>query len=99
MNSQSVGSVPIWAIPSEYYFTVSLTCILGIMLSPQQWALMSVCLHWENVYRKIIGIYRNFDAKLLNSYFATVSEVLWELIAPNLLILLLSIQNLKYKLA
>ena len=52
--------------------------------------------HWENVYRKIIGIYRNFDAKLLNSFFANVSEVFWELIAPNLLILLLFIQNLKY---
>ena len=38
--------------------------------------------HWENVYRKIIGIYRNFDGKLLNS----------------LLFLLLFIQNLKYLL-
>ena len=34
--------------------------------------------HWENVYRKIIGIYRNFDAKLLISFFATVWEVFWE---------------------
>ena len=36
--------------------------------------------HWKIVYRKIIGIYRNFDAKLLNSFFATVSEVFWELL-------------------
>ena len=52
--------------------------------------------HWENVYRKIIGIYRNFDAKLLNSFFATVSELFLVLIAPIILFLLLSIQNLKY---
>ncbi len=52
--------------------------------------------HWEIDYRKIIGIYRNFDGKLLHSYFTTVSEVFldvsevsWELIAPNLMILLL----------
>ena len=38
--------------------------------------------HWEIDYRKIIGIYRNFDGKLLHSYFTTVSEVFWELIAP-----------------
>jgi len=42
-------------------------------------------MHWENKYLKIIGIYRNFDAKLLNSYIATVSEVFGKLIAPNLL--------------
>ena len=60
-------------------------------------------MHWEIDYRKIIGIYRNFDGKLLHSYFTTVSEVFleliaplrpvsevfWELIAPNLMILLL----------
>ena len=40
--------------------------------------------HWEIDYRKIIGIYRNFDGKRLHSYFKTVSEVFWELIAPNL---------------
>ena len=39
-------------------------------------------LHWEIDYRKIIGIYRNFDGKLLHSYFTTVSEVFLELIAP-----------------
>ena len=55
--------------------------------------------HGENVYRKIIVIYRNFDAKLLNSYFATVSGAFLVLTAPILLFLLLSIQNLKYKLA
>jgi hypothetical protein len=38
--------------------------------------------HWEIDYRKIIGIYRNFDGKLLHSYFTTVSEVFLELIAP-----------------
>ena len=37
--------------------------------------------HWEIDYRKIIGIYRNFDGKLLHSYFTTVSEVFLELIA------------------
>ena len=36
---------------------------------------VSVSFHWENVYRKIIGIYRNFDGKLLNRCLATVSEV------------------------
>ena len=45
--------------------------------------------HWEIDYRKIIGIYRNFDGKLLPSYFTTVSEVFLELLAPNLMILLL----------
>ena len=45
--------------------------------------------HWEIDYGKIIGIYRNFDGKLLHSYFMTVSEVFRELIAPNLMILLL----------
>ena len=45
--------------------------------------------HWEIDYRKIIGIYRNFDGKLLHSYFTTVSEVFLELIAPNLMILLI----------
>ena len=25
--------------------------------------LLLLLLHWENVYRKIIGMYRNFDAK------------------------------------
>jgi hypothetical protein len=39
-------------------------------------------LHWEIDYRKIIGINRNFDGKLLHSYFTTVSEVFLELIAP-----------------
>jgi len=38
--------------------------------------------HWEIDYRKIIGIYRNFDGKLLHSYFTTASEVFLELIAP-----------------
>jgi hypothetical protein len=38
--------------------------------------------HWEIEYRKIIGIYRNFDGKLLHSYFTTVSEVFLELLAP-----------------
>ena len=47
------------------------------------------CFHWEIDYRKISGIYRNFDGKLLHSYFTTVSEVFLELIAPNLMILLL----------
>ena len=37
------------------------------------------------MYRKIIGIYRNFDAKLLNSFFATVSELFLVLIAPKIL--------------
>ena len=60
--------------------------------------------HWE--------IYRNSDGKLLHSYFMTisevffganssfetVSEVLWELTAPNLLILLLFRTNIKYKI-
>jgi len=57
--------------------------------------------HWEIDYRKIIGVYRNFDGKLLhfydrlrgvfgaNSSFTVVSEVFWELVAPNLMILLL----------
>jgi len=35
--------------------------------------------HWEIDYRRIIGIYRNFDGKLLHSYFTTVSEVFLEL--------------------
>jgi hypothetical protein len=39
-------------------------------------------MHWEIIYRKIIGIYRNFDGKLLHSYFTTVSEVFLELLAP-----------------
>ena len=38
--------------------------------------------HWEIDYREIIGIYRNFDGKLMHSYFTTVSEVVLELIAP-----------------
>jgi hypothetical protein len=38
--------------------------------------------HWEVDYRKIIGIYRNFDGKLLHSYFTIASEVFMELIAP-----------------
>ena len=38
--------------------------------------------HWEIDYRKIIGIYWNFDGKLLHSYFTTVSEFFLELIAP-----------------
>ena len=38
--------------------------------------------HWEIDYRKIFGIYRNFDGKLLHSYFTTVSEVFLGLIAP-----------------
>ena len=42
----------------------------------------SLSLHWEIDHRKIIGIYRNFDGKLLHSYFTTVSEVFLELIAP-----------------
>ena len=54
--------------------------------------------HWENVYRKIIGIYQNFDGKLLNSCLATVSEVFLVLIAPIPLFLLLFISNLKYLL-
>jgi len=37
--------------------------------------------HWKIDYRKIIGIYRNFDSKLLHSYFTTVSEVFLELIS------------------
>ena len=37
--------------------------------------------HWEIDYRKIIEIYRNFDGKLLHSYFTTVLEVFLELIA------------------
>ena len=53
---------------------------------------------WENVYRKIIGIYRNFDGKLLNSCLATVSEVFLVLIAPIPLFLFLFISNLKYLL-
>jgi hypothetical protein len=52
--------------------------------------------HWENVYRKIIGIYRNFYSKLLNSCLVTVSEVFLVLIAPILLFLLLFISTLKY---
>ena len=42
----------------------------------------NLMVHWEIDYRKIIGIYRNFDGKLLHSYFTTVSEVVLELIAP-----------------
>jgi hypothetical protein len=38
--------------------------------------------HWEIDYRKTIGIYRNFDGKLLQSFFTTVSEVFLEKIAP-----------------
>jgi hypothetical protein len=37
--------------------------------------------HWKIEYRKIIGIYRNFDGKLLHSYSTSVSEVFLELIA------------------
>ena len=51
-------------------------------------SIISTSTHWEIDYRKIIGIYLNFDGKLLHSYFTTVSEVFWELIAPNLMILL-----------
>jgi uncharacterized protein with ParB-like and HNH nuclease domain len=47
------------------------------------------------LFRKIIEIYRNFDGKLLYSYFTTVSEVFLELIAPNLMILLLFRSYLK----
>jgi len=36
--------------------------------------------HWEIDYRKIIGIYRNFDGELLHSYFTTVSEMFLELL-------------------
>ena len=54
--------------------------------------------HWKNVYRKIIGIYRNFDGKLLNSCLTTVSQLFLVLIAPILLFLLLFISNLKYLL-
>jgi hypothetical protein len=35
--------------------------------------------HWEIDYRKIIGIYRNFDGKLLDGHFTTVSQVFLEL--------------------
>ena len=54
----------------------------------EQWIGMSnssrckVLINWEIDYRKIIGIYRNLDGKLLHSYFTTVSEVFLELIAP-----------------
>jgi hypothetical protein len=34
---------------------------------------MMRAIHWEIDYRKIIGIYRNFDGELLHSYFTTVS--------------------------
>ena len=54
--------------------------------------------HWEIDYRKNIRIYRNFDGKLLHSYFTAVSEVFLELIAPNLMILLLFRSNIKYKI-
>jgi hypothetical protein len=37
--------------------------------------------HWEIEYRKIIGIYRNFNGKLLHSYFTTISVVFLELMA------------------
>ena len=46
--------------------------------------------HWEIDYRKIIGIHRDFDCKLLHRYFLTVSEV-----TPNLMVLLLFRSNLK----
>ena len=49
--------------------------------------------------KRVSENYRNlseFDAKLLNSFFATVSELFLVPIAPILLFLLLSIQNLKY---
>ncbi len=65
----------------------------------------------RSVTGKFIGIYRNFDGKPLHrcsttvsevleliTLFETVSEVFWELIAPNLMILLLFRSNLKYKL-
>ena len=45
-------------------------------------SILGSIVHWEIDYRKIIGIYRNFDGKLLHSYFTTVSEVFLELIAP-----------------
>jgi len=50
------------------------TCILDrIVRTVEQY-------HWKIDYRKIIGIYRSFDGKLLHSYFMTVSEVFLELI-------------------
>jgi hypothetical protein len=50
--------------------------------SMERWARDMDRYHWEIDYRKIIGIYRNFDGKLLHSCFTTVSEVFLELIAP-----------------
>ena len=37
------------------------------------------------MYRKIIGIYRNFDGKLLNSCLATVLEVFLVLIGERMM--------------
>ena len=52
--------------------------------------------------KRVSENYRNlseFDGQLLNSCLATVSDAFLVLIAPILLFLLLSIQNLKYLLA
>jgi hypothetical protein len=55
-----------------------------INLTPDQWNfnVQASHNHWEIDYRKIIGIYRNFDGQLLHSYFTTVSEVFLELLTP-----------------
>ena len=45
--------------------------IIAVVQSPVEQRIVPapvLVMHWENVYRKIIGIYRNFDGNLLNSY-------------------------------
>ena len=45
--------------------------IIAVVQSPVEQRIVPapvLVMHWENVYREIIGIYRNFDGKLLNSY-------------------------------
>ena len=54
--------------------------------------------HWEFEYRTLAQLFYDLLRGVLvaNSSFATIIEVFWELIAPNLMILLLFWWNLKY---
>jgi len=55
--------------------------ILVLICAFLHWIELFPLRHWEIDYRKIIGICRNFDGKLLHSYFTTVSKVFFELLA------------------
>jgi hypothetical protein len=65
------------AVGRDYPTTISL--VLYQRCYAPDWDTRAGPRHWEIDYRKIIGIYRNFDGKLLHSNFTTVSEVVFEL--------------------